>query len=347
MSLDIKTNYSLRRHNTLAIESLAQVFIEIHSLADLAESIERYGAGPYLVVGGGSNLLFDQAQIDVPVLWINMTGIELLEEDNNQAIVRAMAGENWHQFVLWCLQHDYGGLENLSLIPGSVGAAPVQNIGAYGVEVKDALYQVEAFNLLDGSTRIFSRHECRFSYRDSVFKHQSADAHWVITAVIFRLSRGPHALQLDYGAIGNTLQASGIGEPTIRDVSKAVIQIRQQRLPDPQQIPNAGSFFKNPVVSRKVYRQLLEENPGMPCFELPDEQVKIPAGWLIDQCGWKGKRLGNCAVHEQHALVLINPHHATADELLELARQIQASVRQRFGLSLSLEVNLGSGTTLG
>jgi len=345
MSLDVKTHYPLRPHNTFAIESYADTFIEITSPEDLVGVIQRYKEGPFLVLGGGSNILLDQPRIHMPVLWVNLKGIELLETRDNEVIVRAMAGENWHEFVQWCLQRDYGGLENLSLIPGSVGAAPVQNIGAYGVEVKDILYQVEAFNLGDGTIRNFSVEECKFAYRDSFFKHANG-SQWIILSVSFRLSRHDHQLKLDYGAIRATLEASQIISPTIRDVSEAVVAIRRQRLPDPRQTPNAGSFFKNPIIDRQTYEQLIRRNPEMPCFELADGRVKIPAGWLIEQCGWKGGQLGNTAVHEQHALVLVNLGGATGNEVMALAEEIQTAVKQRFSLPLELEVNPASRVAL-
>ncbi|MCW8962510.1 MAG: UDP-N-acetylmuramate dehydrogenase [Gammaproteobacteria bacterium] len=344
MSLDVKTHYPLQPHNTFAIECYADTFIEIASPEDLGGVVQRYNGGPFLVLGGGSNLLFDQSQIHTPVLWANLKGIELLETRDNEVIVRAMAGENWHEFVQWCLQRDYGGLENLSLIPGSVGAAPVQNIGAYGVEVKDTLYQVEAFNLSDGTIRHFSAEECQFAYRDSFFKH-AGGSQWIIVSVSFRLSRHDHQLKLDYGAIRTTLEAAQIISPTIRDVSEAVVAIRRERLPDPRQTPNAGSFFKNPITDRQAYEQLIRRNPEMPCFELADGQVKIPAGWLIEQCGWKGGQLGNAAVHEQHALVLVNLGGATGDEIMALAGEIQNDVKLRFGVMLELEVNPSSRAT--
>jgi UDP-N-acetylmuramate dehydrogenase len=343
MSLDIKKGYLLKAHNTFAIESVADTFITINSVADLVEAVTQFDDESYLVLGGGSNLLFDQERIENPVLWVNIKGIEELEVKDDYVIVRAMAGERWHDFVLWCLQQGYGGLENLSLIPGSVGAAPVQNIGAYGVEVKDTLYQVEAFNLNDEMIHHFSLDDCELAYRDSIFKG-SQRGQWVILSVSFRLTRHEHQLKLGYGAIHQTLQAAGIDNPTIQDVSNAVIQIRQEKLPDPKTVPNAGSFFKNPVVNAEIFKDLKHRHPGIPGFELPEGKVKIPAGWLIDQCGWKGKRQGNCGVHEQHALVLVNYGNATGAEILYLADRIKESVMHRFELSLAPEVNVSSNT---
>jgi len=341
MSLDIKKNHSLKAHNTFAIESVADTFVTINSEEDFVEATSQFGDAPFVVLGGGSNLLFDQDRIHHPVFWINTKGIQKLQEDDNTVVVRAMAGENWHDFVLWCLQQGYGGLENLSLIPGSVGAAPVQNIGAYGVEVRDMIDQVEVFDLHDKTVRNFSANDCEFAYRDSIFK-RSQHRRWIILSVSFRLTRHKHQLKLDYGAIQQTLQEAGLENPAIQDVSNAVIKIRQEKLPDPKVIPNAGSFFKNPIIGAETFRQLKEKYPDIPYFELPDNRVKIPAGWLIDQCGWKGKNQGDSAVHENHALVLVNHGHANGDEILALANSIKESVMHRFELSLAFEVNLGS-----
>lgn len=343
MSLDIKKNYPLQQHNTFAIESYADTFIEISSPEDLTSVVHRYDEQCFLILGGGSNFLFDLPHIRMPVLWMNIKGIKRLEIGGNEVIVQAMAGENWHEFVQWCLHRGYGGLENLSLIPGSVGAAPVQNIGAYGVEVKDLLHQVEVFNLSDGTVRRFSVEECKLAYRDSLFKHTGYQQ-WVILSVSFRLSRYRHQLVLSHDTVRQTLEAAQIDHPTIQDVSKAIIAIRRRQLPDPQHLPNAGSFFKNPVISRQSYEQLVRCSPEVPCFELADEQVKIPAAWLIEQCGWKGRRLGNSAVHEQHALVLVNLGDATGSEIVALANEIQACVKQRFALLLDPEVNFYSRT---
>jgi UDP-N-acetylmuramate dehydrogenase len=341
MSLDIRKDYPLKAHNTFAIDSIADTFITINSVADLIEAVTQLDDESCLVLGGGSNLLFDQERIENPVFWVNIKGIEELEAKGGHVIIKAMAGENWHDFVLWCLQRDYGGLENLSLIPGSVGAAPVQNIGAYGVEVKDTLHQVEALNLNDGMIQHFSLDECELAYRDSIFKG-SQRGQWVILSVSFRLTRHEHQLKLGYGAIRETLQAAGIDNPMIQDVSNTVIQIRQEKLPDPKIVPNAGSFFKNPVVNAEIFKDLKHRHPGIPGFELPDGKVKIPAGWLIDQCGWKGRREGNCGVHQQHALVLVNYGNATGADILHLADRIEESVMHSFELSLTPEVNVSS-----
>ena len=310
---------------------------------DLVAALEQFSAGAFMLLGGGSNLLLDSARISVPVLWINHKGIEICDEHEDHVVVRAMAGENWHEFVSWCVAHDYGGLENLSLIPGTVGAAPLQNIGAYGVELKDTVVSVEVMNVHTRELRQFSRDECRFGYRDSVFKKQQR-GQWIIHAVSFRLSTREHQLRLDYGAIQEKLAAAGNVHPGIKDVSEAVIAIRRQRLPDPLQLPNAGSFFKNPLITAHEYEEIVKGYPQVPAYRQADGQVKVPAGWLIEQCGWKGKRHGNVGVHEHHALVLVNYGGATGKQIVELANEIQQDVELRFGLSLAFEVNLGSDT---
>ena len=345
-SLDIKTNFSLKRCNTFAIDAYADKFIAISSVDELAQALDQISSGPFLVLGGGSNLLLDQSRIHQPVLWINNKGIEVLKQTEAEVLVRAGAGENWHELVLWSIERGFGGLENLSLIPGNVGAAPVQNIGAYGVELKDVLHQVEVMNLATGEVELLGAEECSLGYRDSVFK-STRRGRWIIMAVIFRLTRMHHQLRLEYGSIQNRLAQSAISEPTIRDVSNAVIRIRQERLPDPAQLPNAGSFFKNPLVSVTQYETLKEAYPDIPCYEQPDASLKLPAAWLIESCQWKGVRRGDVGVHEQHALVLVNYGRASGGEIIELAQEIQHSVFQRFAIQLDFEVNLASKSLFG
>lgn len=345
-SLDFKTNFSLKRCNSFAIDAYADKFIAISSANELTQTLDLISGNPFLVLGGGSNLLLDQSRIHQPVLWINNKGVEILKQTESDVLVRASAGENWHDFVLWSIEHGFGGLENLSLIPGNVGAAPVQNIGAYGVELKDVLHQVEVMNLSTGQVELLGADECCLGYRDSVFK-SAQRGRWIILAVIFRLTRKHHRLRLEYGSIENRLAQSGISEPTIRDVSNAVISIRQERLPDPAQLPNAGSFFKNPLVTVAQYETLKEAYPDIPCYEQPDDMLKIPAAWLIESCEWKGVRRGDVGVHGQHALVLVNYASASGSEVIELAQEIQHSVSRKFAIQLDLEVNLASKSLFG
>ena len=338
---DSSKTCSLKNYNTFAIDSMADTFITIHSAEGLAKTLDALNDEPFLVLGGGSNLLLDQPRINHPVLWMNTRGIEVTDQKDDSVIVRAEAGENWHEFVCWTIDHGYGGLENLSLIPGNVGTAPVQNIGAYGVELKDVLLQVEVMNVSSGEVKTLHKEECALGYRDSIFK-QGQRGQWIILAVIFMLSRKHHHLKLDYGAIRQRLHETGISEPTIRDVSDAVISIRQERLPDPADLPNAGSFFKNPVLAYEYYDSLKNQFPDMPGFQQGAEQVKIPAAWLIEHCQWKGVRRGDAGVHEHHALVLVNYGNASGPQIIELASEIQQSVLQEFGITLEFEVNMAA-----
>ncbi|TNF97744.1 MAG: UDP-N-acetylmuramate dehydrogenase [Gammaproteobacteria bacterium] len=335
----MQKNFTLKNLNTLDIDVIAEQYVLVNKQDELSALLSQIDNEKMLVLGGGSNYLFVPGRLRGLVLHIAVKGREIIEQGDDFVVVRAMAGEPWHDFVLWTLDQGFGGLENLSLIPGSVGAAPVQNIGAYGVEVKDSLVELEAMNRQTGEIRLFATHECAFGYRDSIFKSVQRDQ-WIILSVSFRLSRKAHQLHLDYGAIRQILEQRQIKNPTIMDISDAVIAIRRQRLPDPKVLPNAGSFFKNPVVQSSTFDQLKDIHPQMPGFKLSDEQIKIPAGWLIEQCGWKGRRHGSCGVHDKHALVLVNYAGASGADIWNLAQQIQHSVQDRFGIQLIPEVNV-------
>lgn len=267
-----------------------------------------------------------------------MLGKELLREDKTHFYVKANAGEVWHTFVLWCIQKNYAGVENLSLIPGQVGASPIQNIGAYGVELKDVCDSVEAIHLRTGEQIVLSNLDCEFGYRDSVFKHQLKDE-YLITAVNYRLNKSPN-FQVSYGDIKATLQDMNVQNLTLKNVSDAVVRIRSSKLPDPKVLGNAGSFFKNPTVTQEKYEELVATNPVMPSFPQKDGTVKIPAGWLIEQCGWKGKVVGNTGSHKSQALVLVNYGNATGAEIYQLALDIKKSVFDKFGVEVNPEVNL-------
>jgi UDP-N-acetylmuramate dehydrogenase len=335
----IEKNFSLRDLNSFRVDVRAEQYALVDTRNALFEVLNDAGRDQLIVLGGGSNYLFVPETLRRLVVHVALRGREIIEQADEYFIVRAMAGEPWHDFVLWTLQQDMGGLENLSLIPGYVGAAPVQNIGAYGVEVKDTLVRLEAVNRQTGDTRVFSKDECAFGYRDSIFKRSQRDE-WIILSVDFRLSRGRHRLYMDYGAIRQTLEQQQIKQPSVRDISNAVIRIRQQRLPDPEILPNAGSFFKNPVIATPAYEALKQAYPDTPGFALSSAETKIPAGWLIEQCGWKGRRQGACGVHEQHALVLVNYGDASGADIWQLAQQIQHSVKQHFAIQLVPEVNV-------
>ena len=337
-------NARLDARNTFGVAARASMLIEV---ADAAALPELFGYamlrdGPVLVLGGGSNLLFAG---DAPgaVLVLTAQHIEIINDDGDEAIVRADAGVAWHDFVLWTLGHGLCGLENLALIPGTVGAAPIQNIGAYGVEVRDRIRAVHAFDRRDGSFVRIEAADCAFAYRDSLFKHDP-DRH-IVTAVEFALPRTPE-LRLDYAGIREELAAMGIeGTPRASQVAEAVIRIRRRKLPDPGVLGNAGSFFKNPIVPAVIADALLVAHPGMPVFRAGSEDTrKLSAAWLIDQCGWKGHRDGDAGVSAEHALVLVNHGHATGLELLDLARRIATSVQDRFGIAIEPEPRIIGAT---
>ena len=329
---------SLRPFNTFGIEAEAERYCEIHQISDLQAIARQQGEEPIYILGGGSNVLLT-GPVQGRVLHIRIPGRRIESVSGNTAIVSAGAGEHWHDFVQWCLAQSLGGVENLSLIPGSVGASPIQNIGAYGAELKDVFHSLEAVRLSDGELVKMDAADCDFGYRDSFFKREGR-GRYAIVKVYFQLTASEHRLRLDYGAIRDTLREMSIADPGIQDVSRAVIQIRQSKLPDPARIGNAGSFFKNPEIEADIWRRLSQLYPGMPHFPLPDGRVKIPAGWLIEQCGWKGFREGDAGCYDQQALVLVNYGQATGQEILALSRRIAASVRERFGIGIEPEVNV-------
>lgn len=337
-NIDIQENYPLKSLNTFGLNVKARYFVAVHSVEELrtvlADSV--YGRLPRLVLGGGSNLLFTK-DFEGIIIKMSIKGIEKVKEDNEHVWLKVGAGENWHQFVLYCIEHDYAGLENLSLIPGTVGAAPMQNIGAYGVEIKDVFEVLEAVKIEDGTIRAFTNQECQFGYRHSIFKQEVKDQYIIVSAT-FRLNKKP-IFNTSYGAIQDTLEKFGVTTLSIKVISDAVIHIRQSKLPDPAKIGNAGSFFKNPSIEPSLYARLKGTYPTIPGYEQPDGLVKVPAGWLIEQCGWKGKTVGNAGVHANQALVLVNHGNAHGEEIRKLAEAVQASVQEKFGITLSPEVN--------
>ncbi|MDO8366549.1 MAG: UDP-N-acetylmuramate dehydrogenase [Saprospiraceae bacterium] len=335
--MKILENISLLPYNTFGIDIKAEHFAEISNLEDLRAGL-RTGIRPVFLLGGGSNVLFTQ-DVHGLVLKNNLRGIKVVREFKNKVWVEVGAGEVWHEFVLWAVEHNFGGVENMSLIPGTVGASPIQNIGAYGVELKDVFVQLEAVNLSNGKLKTFRHSACRFGYRDSVFKREEKGK-WCITSVVFSLTKSPHRLNTSYGDISKTLEINGINTPGIADISRAVVQIRSSKLPDPAKIGNCGSFFKNPETDRNVLDRILKNHPLVPHYPLADGRVKIPAGWLIEQCGWKGKRVGNTGCYERQALVLVNHGGATGEEVKSLAYAIIESVEKQFGIRLEPEVNM-------
>ena len=334
--MQIKKNISLKSYNTFSIDVKAKQFIEISSLKDLKELLKI--KKDFFILGGGSNLLLTK-DIEKLVIHLNLKGIEILGEAENDIFVKVQAGENWHEFVLWCLEHDFGGIENLSLIPGNVGTSPIQNIGAYGVELKDSMFELEALEIETGLVKNFKNADCGFGYRNSVFKNE-LKGKYIITNVTFKLTKNTHRHNSSYGAIQSEFKKNNIKNPTIKDISDAVISIRRSKLPDPKELGNSGSFFKNPVILKHQFRQLQHKFPKVPHYILSETEVKVPAGWLVEQCGFKGKRFGDAGVHKNQALVLVNYGHATGKEIFELSKKIQQTVLEKFDMELEAEVNI-------
>lgn len=327
----------LKSYNTFGISVKCRILYKIRSNFDLHRILEEE-KGPYFILGGGSNLLLTKDQ-ELIVLKNEIQGIEVLSESEDEILLKVGGGIVWHEFVLWSIEQGYGGVENLSLIPGTVGAAPIQNIGAYGVELEQVFHALIAINLETGQEVTFSKDECAFGYRDSIFK-QTLKGQYFIVSVILRLTKNQHQLNTSYGAISNELEKRGINEPTIKDISDVVIDIRQSKLPDPAVIGNSGSFFKNPIIPLVQYEQLIKTFPIMPSYPVDEKQVKIPAGWLIDQAGWKGKRIGDAGSYEKQALVLVNHGEASGKEILDFAFMIIEDVKGKFGIELTPEVNI-------
>ncbi|NAS11751.1 UDP-N-acetylmuramate dehydrogenase [Poritiphilus flavus] len=336
--MNIQQNISLKPYNTFGIDARAAHFVEIRSLEELQELLKTEGSSNKLVLSGGSNMLITE-DLEQLVVYLNIKGKKVIEETHNSVLVEAMAGENWHEFVLWTLAQDYGGIENLSLIPGNCGTAPIQNIGAYGVELKDVFDSCEAVEVQTGRVKSFSREDCQFGYRDSFFKNAGKDR-YIITSIRLNLTKNEHKLNTSYGAIESELQKQQIEKPTIKDVSEAVISIRQSKLPDPKLIGNSGSFFKNPVLSAEEFREFNQEHPRAPHYQVAEDEFKVPAGWLIEQCGLKGSRFGDAGVHKNQALVLVNYGSASGNEILDLADMIRETVLRKFGIEIVPEVNI-------
>lgn len=332
-------NFSLRSFNTFGLDCKTRYYQAFGSVEELQALLqdEKVKAGPLLVLGGGSNLLLTQNYPGV-ILHNQIKGIAIENETSDEVVVRVNAGVVWHDFVLYAVDKGWGGIENLSLIPGFVGGSPVQNIGAYGVEIKDVLHEVTAVEISSGAVRAFSNEACEFGYRESVFK-KALKGQYIITSVSFRLKKNP-MVNTSYGAISGTLEEMGIEHPSIKDVSNAVIKIRSSKLPDPKQIGNAGSFFKNPEISHEAFSQLQKSYPTVPQFPGAKGGIKVPAGWLIEQCGWKGKRVGETGVHKDQALVLVNYGNAKGSEIWALAQEILKSVQEKFSIALEPEVNV-------
>ncbi len=337
--MDIQKNVSLKHLNTFGIDVSAKYFSVFKNPNDLHELFDnaKHQTPNNLILGGGSNILFTK-NIDGLVLKNEITGIEKIKEDNDHIYVKAGAGENWHRFVMHCIDNNYAGIENLALIPGNVGASPMQNIGAYGVEIKDSFYSLEAFHINERKPISFNAADCAFGYRESVFKNKYKNQ-FVITSVIYKLNKKP-VFNTSYGAIQQELDAMNVKELSIRSIAQAVINIRSSKLPDPKVIGNAGSFFKNPEISSEQFEKLRSSFPAIVGYKLNDEKVKLAAGWLIEQCGWKGYRKGDAGCHAKQALVLVNYNNAKGEEIYDLSTEILQSVKDKFGVELEREVNV-------
>jgi UDP-N-acetylmuramate dehydrogenase len=336
--MQIQKNISLKPYNTFGIAVRAKNFCQVNSTDELREALRLEGYPEKFVLGGGSNVLLTK-DVDALVLHVNIKGREIIEKRGEKLHLKVMAGENWHETVMWCVDQGFGGLENLSLIPGNTGSAPLQNIGAYGVELKDVLVSCEALELATMKIKQFSNAECAFGYRDSYFKNKGK-GRFIITSIVMELSTEHHRINTAYGSIEAELALKNIVRPTIKDVSEAVIAIRQAKLPDPKILGNSGSFFKNPVIDGGAFAIFIAAHPEAPFYKISENSYKIPAGWLIEQCGFKGKRFGDAGVHQKQALVLVNHGHATGMEILDLAHRIMEAVDQKYGIEISPEVNI-------
>ena len=334
----ISENTNIKQFNTFGIDVNASYFGTFSNVEELSPILSRYADKELLVLGGGSNVLFTKYQFDGLVLVNKIKGFEVIEESDSSVIVRVGAGEVWHEFVLKCIENGFGGVENLSLIPGSVGASPMQNIGAYGVEIKDVFEKLEAYQIATGEIHTFTKENCKFGYRESVFKRDLRNQ-YIISTVYFRLTKNA-VVNTSYGVIEAELTKMGISTPTIKDVSNAVIAIRSSKLPNPKEIGNAGSFFKNPVVPNSLLEIIQKEYPDVPNYPAEEGKVKLAAGWLIEQAGWKGKTFGHFGVHKLQALVLVNYGGATGPEIYDLSTNLIADVKSKFGVELEREVNI-------
>jgi UDP-N-acetylmuramate dehydrogenase len=335
--MTIKKNISLQPYNTFGIAVLAKKFISVQHTDDLIDVLKEVQE-PIFILGGGSNILLTK-DIDALVIHIAIKGRRIENQENGRAEVTAMAGENWHEFVLFTLENNLGGLENMSLIPGNVGTTPIQNIGAYGAEIKDTFVRCEAINVKTQELRTFYKEDCEFGYRESIFKN-TEKGNYIIVSVTFSLSTANHQINTGYGDIKRELELAGITNPTIKDVSNAVISIRKSKLPDPAELGNSGSFFKNPIVPLAVYERAKRRYPDMPHYPVSENEVKVPAGWLIEKAGFKGYRAADAGVHAKQALVLVNYGQATGADVLALSKKIQESIFNQYGISIEAEVNV-------
>ncbi|WP_413999189.1 UDP-N-acetylmuramate dehydrogenase [Flavobacterium sp. W1B] len=336
--MEIQNDFSLKNYNTFGIEAKAKHFISVHNISELTSILEQNKSEKKFILGGGSNMLLTK-DIDALVIHIDLKGKKIIDENEDHVWIESLAGENWHEFVLWTIEQNFGGLENMSLIPGNVGTTPVQNIGAYGTEIKDTFVSCDAIEIGNLEAKKFTKEDCRFGYRESIFKNEVKDQ-YVITSVVFKLTKRNHKINTSYGDILAELEKNKITVPSLKDVSNAVIAIRQSKLPDPKELGNSGSFFKNPILQKTDFEKIHLKFPEMKYYEVSETEVKVPAGWLIEQAGFKGKRFGDAGIHEKQALVLVNYGHATGQEILNVSKDIQKTIFNTFGIHIETEVNV-------
>lgn len=336
--MQIEEYKSLKNYNTFGIDCTARYFVSVESIAELKHILSEKSTSNLFILGGGSNMLLT-GPLEALVVHLDLKGIEIISETDDTVFIKAMAGENWHEFVQYCIAHNFGGLENLSLIPGNVGTAPIQNIGAYGVELKDTFVSCNTLSIQTLEEKEFTKEECNFGYRNSIFKNE-AKGEYIVTSVTFRLTKRNHKKNTSYGDIQRILAEKNIDSPSIKDISEAVIAIRQSKLPDPKVLGNSGSFFKNPVIDLDTFQEFRLKFPEAPFYEISSSEFKIPAGWLIENAGFKGKRFGDAGVHKNQALVLVNYGNATGEEIWQLAMEIQKKVLEMTGINIEPEVNV-------
>ena len=334
--MDVKENYSLKKYNSFNIDVVAKEFIQINSVKELIDLQKNSKNKNKLFIGGGSNILFTN-NFEGLVVHINLKGISVKKMNENFSEIKVMSGENWNELVNWCIENNLGGLENLSLIPGNVGAAPIQNIGAYGVELKDVFISCEVYDLNAEKLNIYNLNDCKFGYRDSIFKKNN---NLIVVSVKMKLSSKNHKINSSYGGINDELKKLNIKEPTIKDISNVVCDIRNKKLPNPNKIGNAGSFFKNPIVNSKKINWLKENFNNIPFYKIDENSYKIPAAWLIETSGFKGKDFGNFGVHKTQPLVLVNYGKASGSDINKLSLSIKEVVNKLFKIELETEVNI-------
>ena len=334
--MDVKQNYSLKKYNSFNIDVIAKEFIQINSIKELIDLQKNSKNKNKLFIGGGSNILFTN-NFEGLVVHINLKGISVKKMNENFSEIKVMSGENWNELVNWCIENNLGGLENLSLIPGNVGAAPIQNIGAYGVELKDVFISCEVYDLNAEKLNIYNLNDCKFGYRDSIFKKNN---NLIVVSVKMKLSSKNHKINSSYGGINDELKKLNIKEPTIKDISNVVCEIRNKKLPNPNKIGNAGSFFKNPIVNSKKINWLKENFNNIPFYKIDENSYKIPAAWLIETSGFKGKDFGNFGVHKTQPLVLVNYGKASGSDINKLSLSIKEVVNKLFKIELETEVNI-------